>query len=423
MAKRRFDRSVVFRAVELFVNQPNLTIEQITESLNAEILERKGRGMLDDEAPRLLRENFYRLLRQAREYDFIELVAPLDESMPIALEKAFNHSRDSISVVDTLERGSNGQVAVRAAKLTLQLLKDLRAGKPHDAPLTIGLGPGRATLDFCRHFGRLLESEPSDLTLRLVAISAGAPARQPEFASSSFYNLFPKSRVKESVGFFAETLVACSDFERIQGRPGISEVFKEKGSIDVVVTSMGDLRDPHDLLGMFLNQARKTKGLKINGRLRKFLDEQDRHRAGGLEPASMVPTIASVQYRLYDQRGPLTEVGEELRSCTIFELSEFTEMVRNGGHVVLIARQCGACGMSRGSALHPLFTVPTLKVWSHVVMDAASARDLLACASGAQSSPLPVEEGHRVQPALPSGPGRPPRSEARSGAGRKGPTR
>src|SRR5262245_37224126 len=99
MAKRRFDRSVVFRAVELFVNRPELTIEQITDCLNEEILERQRRGKLEGEPPHLLRENFYRLLRHAREYDFIELVAPLDESMPIALEKAFKHSRDSISVV------------------------------------------------------------------------------------------------------------------------------------------------------------------------------------------------------------------------------------------------------------------------------------------------------------------------------------
>jgi hypothetical protein len=44
----------------------------------------------------------------------------------------------------------------------------------------IGLGPGRATLDFCRTFSSLLAGYPEPVKLKLVAISAGCPADEPE---------------------------------------------------------------------------------------------------------------------------------------------------------------------------------------------------------------------------------------------------
>ena len=168
--------------------------------------------------------------------------------------------------------------------------------------------------------------------MRLVAISAGAPALQPEFASSSFYNLFPAGRVVESVGLFAETLVACSEFETIKGRPGISEAFNEKnrGKIDVVVTSMGDLADREDLLGAFLEQARSSN-LKINETLRSFLEKKARLISKGQDPRKMKEMIASVQYRPYTESGPIDERTdkEELRACTLFELEDFVKMVEH----------------------------------------------------------------------------------------------
>jgi hypothetical protein len=42
-----------------------------------------------------------------------------------------------------------------------------------------------------------------------------------------------------------------------------------------------------------------------------------------------------------------------------------------------MARQCGICGRTRAEALRPLLTNPNLKVFSTLVIDAATARDLL----------------------------------------------
>jgi hypothetical protein len=62
-----------------------------------------------------------------------------------------------------------------------------------------------------------------------------------------------------------------------------------------------------------------------------------------------------------------------------------------------MARQCGICGRSRAEALRPLLTNPQLKVFSTLVMDAATARELLkqACTN---SPPRPLST---FQPRLP----------------------
>jgi hypothetical protein len=86
----------------------------------------------------------------------------------------------------------------------------------------------------------------------------------------------------------------------------------------------------------------------------------------------------NVQYRPYTADGPVLETGKELRAVTIFELKHLVQAAnQKNRHVILMARQCGICGRSRAEALRPLLTNPQLKVFSTLVMDAATARDLL----------------------------------------------
>ena len=60
---------------------------------------------------------------------------------------------------------------------------------------------------------------------------------------------------------------------------------------------------------------------------------------------------------------------------------DLEDLVRIAGqknkHVILIARQCGMCERTRAEALRPLLTNPSLKGFSTLVMDAATARELL----------------------------------------------
>ena len=68
-----------------------------------------------------------------------------------------------------------------------------------------------------------------------------------------------------------------------------------------------------------------------------------------------------------------------LRAVTLYELEDLVRIAgQKNKHVILIARQCGICGRTRAKALQPLLTNPGLKVFSTLVMDAATAKELLA---------------------------------------------
>jgi DNA-binding transcriptional regulator LsrR (DeoR family) len=156
---------------------------------------------------------------------------------------------------------------------------------------------------------------------------------------------------------FAETVVRCKDFNDLKKHPGIREVFEERDKNDIVVNSMGDLEDEHDLLGTFLRDA------KID--VPKMLEQG---------------VIGSVQDRPFTAKGPYKEKPGDNRAATVFELEDFVRMAdSHHHHVVLIARQCGAdnCGLSRARSLRPLLTIESLRVFSEIVMDVATAQDLM----------------------------------------------
>ena len=157
------------------------------------------------------------------------------------------------------------------------------------------------------------------------------------------------------MGLFAETLVPAQVVRGDQATGGVKEAFAARESIDLVVTSMGDVQDDDDLLSMFLRQSDQDLG---------------RLRASGW--------IGNVQYRPYSATGPVKEKPGDLRAVTLFELEDLARIAgQKNKHVILIARQCGICGRTRAEALQPLLTNPGLKVFSTLVLDAATARELL----------------------------------------------
>jgi hypothetical protein len=87
--------------------------------------------------------------------------------------------------------------------------------------------------------------------------------------------------------------------------------------------------------------------------------------------------VGDVQYLPYSTTGPIG-VASGVRAVTLFELSELVEMVKSGNkHVVLVGGPCGHCGASKTEALRPLLEEPSLRVWSHLVVDAGTAEKLI----------------------------------------------
>ena len=333
---------VVFLVAQLFFE--GLSMREIARKVNSQMKLAKP----------LNRESVYPLLAEARRLNLVRLLAPIEQKLATEIAGRFGFDERQITVVRTQGRHFNEFVAAEAAEVALRLLREVASSSPKGW-VGLGLGPGRATLDFSRYLGPLLQSAINVPPLKLFAICAGSPARSPEYSSTSFFNLFPAQLVKERIGLFAETVVPCSDFEKIKKRPGVAEAFAARDGIDIVVTSMGDFYDEDDLLSTFLKQA--------------GTDLEDRRRKGW---------IGSVQYRPFSASGPIEERSEDMRAVTLFELDDFARLAQTKHrHVLLIARQCGHCGKTRAAALRPVLEAPRLRLWSELVMDEATARELL----------------------------------------------
>jgi len=344
MKKQKEDnRALIFRITELFLQRDpkHRTVDSVVEQVNREF------------SLELTRESIYPLLNRARQLDYLKLEAPLEEKLAREIEGKFDLGPRKVVVVDC-PKEANEHVSAAAAREAMRLAREVRlaTGKP----VGIGLGPGRASLDFSRYFSDEIRTDASVPELNLVAISAGAPAEWPQYSSISFFNLFPANRVKEKIGLFAATLVHNKDYEEIKKFPGVMEAFAAKKRIDIVVTSMGDMNDEHDLFRTFLSQRpEKLTWLEKKG------------------------CIGNVQYRPYSAKGPILEdSGDVLRAVNLFELAELAALsMQKNKHVILIGRQCGVCGLTRARSLRPILENSDLRVFSVLVIDSATAHELL----------------------------------------------
>lgn len=338
------EEEILFRVADLFFRQKK-SVTEISDALKGDML--------------ISRQAVYPLLAKARDWGFVKLVPPRHDVLAEQIICAYRLKPGSIRVVNVVGKGMGEHIAAVTAERVTEIVKEL--GLSGRNPVGLGLGPGRATLDFSRHLAGLLTAEPTPTMprLKLFAISAGCPVTSPEYASVSFFNLYPGEAVSDCVGLFAENLVRSRDFPDVQARTGVYEAFEKKGDIDIVVTAMGDIEDAHDLLRLFLEKS----GVPVHA-LRK---------AGW---------VGNVQYRPFTETGPVREREDDFRAVTLFELDEFVDLAKTRDkHILLIARQCGLCGRTRARALLPLLKEKSLKVWSEIIMDVPTARELLASGS------------------------------------------
>src|SRR5262249_48495200 len=128
--------------------------------------------------------SIHHMLERARERGIIQLVAPYETGLESKLVKEFKClTKEVLRVVNVPQvlapSGSSSSagagsvsgyakephhpgeyVSASAADLVMTLVK--KVGETHwerGEPVTIGLGPGRATRDFCQHFSYLLQTD------------------------------------------------------------------------------------------------------------------------------------------------------------------------------------------------------------------------------------------------------------------------
>jgi predicted Zn-ribbon and HTH transcriptional regulator len=341
-------RAIAFRAASLFLD--GQTANEVYKELLCFYPQLDTVGFVP--------EQVYALLARAAELGMLKILpAPNLELAQRIQEQYPNVATRDIRVVDTNglvgKRGGSGGEALSAvaADLVFELLKTMPLADDQVAGL--GLGPGRATLDFSTHLSALLSADRNPPKVKLFAITAGCLPRHPELAPISFFNLFPEHLIDERIGLFAENLIPASEFGLMKTRPGVNVAFQEKHKIRIVVTAMGAMDDKDDILRMFFEEA-----------------NADFEELGA---------IGNVQYRPFSRNGIVHERNEQLRAVTLFELRELAELSRRPDHhVVLIARRCGKCGHNRANAVRALLEVKELGVFSTLIMDRITAEAVLS---------------------------------------------
>ena len=297
---KKYQDELVYRAVELLFQQDGEDDDRLRTKEIAHQVETEFGGDL-----KMNRQTVYPLVAEAVRRGFVRLTPPISQALRDRLAKQFRGlDPKHLDVVKTTGPNDSAKVAAMAAERAFAAIVRI-AREKGGRPVGLGLGPGRATLQFCRLLSPLLEGHHEELKLRLVAITAGCPVRLLENAPISFLNLFPEHLVESKLGLFAETLVPARELERIRDRIGVRDAFAAKPEIDLVVTAMGDFDDPHDLLALFLHDSGQ--------------DLEALRRRGWL---------GNVQYRPFTADGPVKETAQELRAVTVFELEDLVRMAK-----------------------------------------------------------------------------------------------
>jgi DNA-binding transcriptional regulator LsrR (DeoR family) len=301
---------------------------------------------------RISREDVYAAILEARRRDLFRLAPPSHESLQAALCERFGRDREHLQVVATESRHPE-HVGIAAADLIFQLIRRV-AEQRSEGRVHLGFGAGWTTRVVAYQLALTMQTELDVPPLGLRAVSSGFAADHAHTAPVTYFGFFEGvSRDIKEVGMFGPPYVREREHPATIARLGVKEAFDEKAKIDIVMTSLASAADPHS-------------------GLRRVAE-----KVGSIDKLEARHWVGDVQNLPYSATGPIKKVGH--RAVTLFELDELREMAkRRNKHVVLVSPPCPECGRTRARALLPLLTQKPLEVWTHLVTDIPTARELLA---------------------------------------------
>jgi DNA-binding transcriptional regulator LsrR (DeoR family) len=374
--------------VEAFLNYKGSSAGQLVEQLS-----RQGiRG--------LNRQAFVPLLREAHRRRIIKVEQPRDIKLAEDLRKQFDiDGQLHIEVVSSLGPSTFDQVASVAADVAYEKAQEICDG--NRGSCVLGLTPGRASREFSLCFADRLRKERPPLKLELVATGVGGISTAPQYSTAACFPLFPEQYVTRAIGMFGPNMIMAKDLKDYQKHVGVREAFARAEQINIIITGMGythynpddpTLGDPHDLLRQSL------------------LDWKSCHRSDKLRIDRLLQrACGNIAYRMFDNNGsPIIEEDAEPRPLTLFELEGLKRLgERKHRHVILVVRRCGMCqkrneeirstetpklvtgrkkanesaimcNPSRAEALLPILREKSLHIFSHLILDAETAREVLS---------------------------------------------
>ncbi len=326
---------------------------------------------------KITREQIYPLISEGAVRNFIDLVPPLSKDIVDKLVKHFQLSQDkSLSVVQAPIRGAFNFVAKEAAeivrKLVLDLTKDRQSRSEESPELHLGFGSGNTTSLFAKFLSQLLKQEKRDALPNLVlhALTPGMSSRkalQSPVASFSFFSELDA----DYIGLFARPITGR--LRETKESPGVKSACEAASKIDIVVTSLSSSKDEHGLLNSSLEEwetayrAGKTRESKEKAEhIKEYRDELTSEMWRG-----------DIMFKPYSLYGPIMPQSNSEKPFSIFEINDLIKLRQKGCFVVLVVPPCSECSALRADALSPLLTSSYLDIWTHLVTDINTARELL----------------------------------------------
>ena len=322
----------------------------------------------------LTREKIYPMFWEACHRGFLLLQPPPEHHLRKKLENHFalyKHSGE-VTVVNVNGETAAQHVTSVAADQIVELIervwkekKEQYPDDPEKQTVHLGMGAGFATMLVARRLAFKVRAGTEVPPIVLHAISSGGfMPHEPHKSPSTYFSYFDPALMNvKFVALFSATVVSSSDYENQKANPAIRYSFEQRKEIDIVVTSLASADHEHGLLGQYLTHLVDQR-LISRSVLTRMYD------AGW---------IGDVQFRPYSVNGPLPENVCPVRAVTLFELDELVEIAksRTGKYIVLVAGPCGECGATKKNALRPLLANENLRLWTHLIVDAKTAKDLL----------------------------------------------
>jgi hypothetical protein len=334
---------------------------------------------------RVTRQQIYALLNDARQRRFFRVSAPRHVVLEQTIADLYRVDKNAITVADAVGKRTSEHLAEEAARLVVQLIKEVAArkgkkGKTEDREKTrrrkkaiddpdtpkrvqvhIGLGAGFTTLNIARYLAHELRTLRDYPDLVLHALSPGFQVDRPSTSPLGFFGLFDNFGDRVTyVGLFSSTGVAASSYDKEIEQYPVSEAFERKKEIDIIITSLASAEDEHGNLNQFLLAQKGEKGKKGED-------------VGRLQRAKW---IGDLQYRPFSREGDITKVQSK-RAVTLFELDQLREFAADPGkHLLLVSGPCVDCEKTREAPMEALLSVAALKVWTHVIMDVSTGEKL-----------------------------------------------
>jgi DNA-binding transcriptional regulator LsrR (DeoR family) len=300
----------------------------------------------------MTREDPYRYLRKAVGRGWIRFDPPQEYSLQQRIrEDAYPWLHD----VSVVQSGRSEDVAYRAAKMLLELLQQHYAkGEVH-----IGFSGGSSLRTLARRFAELLHKPVKHLPSAIVfhALVAGFDVNDPTTDPNAFFTYFvggPATPCGMSfVALHAPAMVEKESEAKLRGLPGIKEAFERAPQIDIIVTSTSCWQDEHSTLRRCMALADESVEELENG-----------------------GCLGDILWQPFGADGPF-ELDSHIRAMTLIRVSELSEFVRNGKHVLLVAGPCAYCHEPKADVVKAILDQEQ-RLITHLVTDSRCAEALVS---------------------------------------------